>query len=83
MKTPQDGGPAFPTEGYDNPNHGYQPGCDGMTLRDWFAGMALQHAPQLLQASSINKSIENIATWSYEVADAMLAARKAPSGLEG
>lgn len=31
--SPKDGGPAFPTEGR---------GPDGMSLRDWFAGKALE-----------------------------------------
>jgi hypothetical protein len=77
MNAPLDGGPAFPTEQGHNPdgtwNQTYE---SGMTLRDWFAGMALQHIPELLHANLVNKSAENIAEWSYQIADAMLAARK-------
>ena len=43
----KDGGPAFPKPGWinlneDSENYGSISCGDGMTLRDWFAGMALQ-----------------------------------------
>lgn len=66
--SPNDGGPAFPT----------QNGCSteaGMTLRDYFAGLALGHIPALLDASDENASFENICGHAYQIADAMLAAR--------
>lgn len=46
---------------------------EGMTLRDWFAGQALSWPS--------NGSIcpEDAATFAYDYADAMLAARKALS----
>lgn len=66
-----DGGPAFPLATPEHPGGGYV----GMTLRDWFAGMALQHIPALLDAHEENKSYAIIAEWSYKVADAMLEAR--------
>lgn len=56
--------------------------CEGMTLRDWFAGQALgaiitatsngQHHP----AREGQSLIEGMAQDAYELADAMLAARK-------
>ena len=51
--------------------------CDnhGMTLRDWFAGMALQGIVPCHQGSDA-VSDKQLAGWSYELADAMLAARK-------
>lgn len=49
--------------------------CNGMSLRDWFAGMALGHIPALLDVSDENASCENIAGHAYQIADAMLAAR--------
>lgn len=55
------GGPAFPTRDYD----------PGMTLRDYFAGQAL--------ANSYSQDANNdklVAKWAYQVADAMLEARK-------
>lgn len=68
-KSINDGGPAFPVSTID----GYTQ--DGMTLRDWLAGMALQgflashHEHQPTPASA--------AKWSYNYADAMLEARAA------
>jgi hypothetical protein len=61
-----DGGPAFPNND--------QNGCAfaGMTLRDWFAGQAL--AGMLDRAYGIPVNV--IAKRSYEMADAMLAARE-------
>ena len=72
MSAPDDGGPAFPSgksekTGYENT----LPYYEGMTLRDWFAGQAL--AGMLDRAYGIKCEI--IAARSYEMADAMLAAR--------
>ncbi len=43
MSTEQinDGGPAFPVADTHYPNGQIQYGCNGMSLRDWFAGQAL------------------------------------------
>lgn len=67
-----DGGTAFPVA----------PGIgkDGMSLRDWFAGQALGHIPALLAANDLNKSVEQIADWAGQVADAMLVERKQKEG---
>ena len=70
-----DGGPAFPVadtrEGLINTSF-------GMTLRDWFAGMALQGF--LSRSDAIGMSLADaLATWAYEQADAMLKAREVPS----
>jgi len=63
------GGPAFPTY----PTH-----TPGMTLRDYFAGQALVGillgGGQMGQAAQENPSIA--ASWAYQQADAMLAARE-------
>lgn len=56
--------PAFPT---------IQDANDGMTLRDWFAGMALCG---ILADSSINATNSRIAISVYDVADEMLKARQ-------
>ena len=70
-----DGGPAFPT--------GQLNRCDiepGMSLRDWFAGMALQgmlcaNAPAMDEVS--DKNVDAVlAREAYNSADAMLAERK-------
>ena len=72
MSEPDDGGPAYPSgksekTGYENT----LPYYEGMTLRDWFAGQAL--SGMLDRAYGIKCEI--IAARSYEMADAMLAAR--------
>ena len=68
MNTPQnDGGPAFPTKGT---LHGAPYQSDGMSLRDWFAGMAIQ---ALLAG---NKKVGgDYCQKAYMVADRMLWVR--------
>jgi len=68
-----DGGPAFPI-----PAHGVN--SDGMTLRDYFAGQALQGmiASHGLAHSAWNTAAPDAnASLAYQIADAMLAARDA------
>ena len=73
-----DGGPAFPVTVPDK--YGRAP--SGMTLRDWFAGQALpvvhhhggRYGPQ---------GLKQVAEQAYEVADAMLAARKGQGDDQG
>lgn len=66
-----DGGPAFQVfrqhalGRVENDNN-------GMSLRDWFAGQALAN-PYTAHENSPDK----IGEWAYQVADAMIAARKA------
>ena len=61
-----DGGPAFPLSGPLTTSDNL-----GMTLRDYFAAKAMQSLVALDHTNNIN-----IAIWSYEIADAMLAARE-------
>ena len=86
MSEKKDGGPAFPTAGYDGPDH-TQAQTEGMTLRDWFAGQALNG---LLSAESIQmiiranrakemsledryvQALNDTVKMSIELADAML-----------
>jgi len=61
------GGPAFPRScgecGRD---------VDGMSLRDWFAGMALSN-PQTMAFNGINdEDNKSIARRAYKIADAMI-----------
>ena len=69
MSAPKDGGSAFP---------GMKPAYQlqsGMSLRDWFAGMALQGyfaAPNTPHQCRC----DYVADYVYEMADAMLAARE-------
>lgn len=100
MSRIEDGGPAFPVphEAITDENgvRGYvSEYCEvfrGMSLRDWFAGMAAaQLMPRLASdgeraigemregaaAIAINNSLLGAAKLSYALADAMLAQRKA------
>jgi hypothetical protein len=70
QKPIDDGGLAFPFD-----SQGIQP-YGGMSLRDWFAGQALGHIPELLKSMCLNPCYEMIAKHSYAIADAMIAARK-------
>lgn len=86
MSATNDGGPAFPEHRYFDSGIGAygktvtasDAGCGGMTLRDYFAAKAMAHIPALLAAKELNQSVENIAAWSYQVADALLAKRNKP-----
>ncbi len=64
--TKDDGGPAFPAQWDDKDN-------EGMTLRDWFAGQVIASVKGWHPADRRGKSSAVIA---YEIADAMLEARK-------
>lgn len=59
----KDGGPAFAGSS----------GSDGMSLRDWYAGMAMQS--YIITDVTAGDAIR--ATWSYRQADAMIAAMEA------
>lgn len=72
--TKDDGGAAFPTNGYDSPNHGWQHGQDGMSLRDYFAAAALQGL--MNGYHSHPNGVKLCSEIAYEAADAMLQARK-------
>lgn len=58
------GGPAFPFSG----EPGVEPGCSGMTLRDYFAAHAPTPAETLV--------LSDHCAYRYRYADAMLAARE-------
>jgi hypothetical protein len=66
MSDSNDGGPAFPT----------QNGCksdEGMSLRDWFAGMALS---AVISPETHMATTTATAQCCYDIADAMIEARK-------
>lgn len=72
MKAPNTGGPAFPlsvTGLMSEANH-------GMSLRDWFAGMALQG---MTARPGTVDSVSDHALRAYLFADAMIAVRKEPT----
>lgn len=70
------GGPAFPEKkrvhraGYETDE--FEP-CSGMTLRDYFAGKAMQGI--CTHQDTWGMAVEEIVLQSYAIADAMLAAR--------
>jgi len=80
-----DGGPAFPRQPVKVQEEGksyteYKGGQAGMTLRDWFAGMAL---PGLLavrdergRVAACELTPNEIAEQAYRQAGAMMAARE-------
>lgn len=79
----KDGGPAFPQN--DLSSYGMGPseiGNGGMTLRDWFAGRALNAiitdtlSPQYCEFGDGTSPSDRIAERCYAIADAMIAARK-------
>ena len=80
--TQDDGGPAFPCQPLDGQGFPCGEMMAGMSLRDLFAGMALQGVmvnAQGLGQSSVGERTEllnQVAGLLYETADAMIAARK-------
>ena len=78
---PNDGGPAFPVHGIpvDPDTYLNRP---GMALRDWFAGQiaaaSITNATGLggMSESLRKKQFVMLSELSYEIADAMLAARE-------
>jgi hypothetical protein len=75
-----DGGPAFPWTDPEITTGQPGPHC-GMTLRDWFAGQALQAMVGVATEMSLKgigpaPSPETIAYWAYCQSDAMLFARE-------
>lgn len=82
MTPTNDGGPAYPTlpehSGYsrDSSGPGY-PMSTGMSLRDWFAGMAMQQFTVAMIDGDIDDfHPQDVAHESYALADAMLAERE-------
>lgn len=87
-----DGGPAFPTRSIvghsKRSDMRYSENCPGdpifgdvggMSLRDWFAGQAMQ-AMMTQDAAAQNWTDVKVAQWSYATADAMLAEREKKGG---
>ena len=71
MSAPYDGGPAFPCQPRDPQGAPCAPMEYGMTLRDWFAGMAL---PSVYKEGVGEITEEEMASDCYRIADAMIAA---------
>jgi len=76
-----DGGPAFPAGPFGDTMHGEDgrvrhqyPATEGMSLRDYFAGKALQ---ALILSANLKDPINQFAKESYKMADAMILHRTA------
>jgi hypothetical protein len=74
--TIKDGGPAFPQHGFDTVAERFT-SQGGMTLRDYFAGLALMGVMASRNPTSPRFYPEDDAAYVYAVADAMLKAREA------
>lgn len=74
MSTTNDGGPAFPQHGWTSSPEVLErmKNQGGMTLRDWFAGQALNG---MLSDPNLSAEPEEFADYAYRHADAMLKAR--------
>lgn len=73
-----DGGPAFPRPIGGDISSDFNDSQQGMTLRDWFAGMAMQGLCTSMVLSPEKETPEMdklLAKEAYSVADAMLKAR--------
>ena len=72
MTTRNDGGPAFPrpSSNFNRISLGYEAAQDGMTLRDWFAGIVL---PNMVNQFPGNDQMA--VAEAYRIANAMLAER--------
>ena len=79
MNDIQDGGPAFPVADSHHANGMVQYGCNGMSLRDWFAGQAL--AGMLTRNNHYTPIATEVAE-VYMYADAMLKQRIATTTKE-
>lgn len=66
-----DGGTAFPHTHTSSLRVSWQ---TGMSLRDWFAGMAMQGLASNPEVS--NSNLVSLANESFDMADAMIEARK-------
>lgn len=83
-----DGGPAFPqfeeAEFFDDDLGKYKTKIlptGGMSLRDWFAGQALNG--YMSHFGFVRSTSTDLALTSYAIANAMLEARKRPADSQG
>ena len=76
MNTIETGGPAFPLQSI-GPD--FAPGYAGMSLRDYFAAKAMQGLLAQSCGTALGSDPIHGAQYAYQMADAMLAARKEKS----
>jgi len=79
--TIKDGGPAFPLSTVD-PFDRSVTTCDGMALRDYFAGLAMQGLLAQSGGTARPSDVGLGAEYAYAMADAMLKAREAETQQE-
>lgn len=82
MEKGKDGGPAFPAVAtYEDGLKSYCNEIHGMSLRDWFAGMALQghlSNPKTTEHPSFDR--DGLANECFQMADALLKSRDQEGG---
>ena len=76
MNTIETGGPAFPLQSI-GPD--FAPGYAGMSLRDYFAAKAMQGLLAQSCGTALGSDPIHGAQYAYQMADAMIAARKEKS----
>ena len=76
-KNIDDGGPAFARDSHMDKQIGLYVQQQGMSLRDYFAAAALQGLIASRGSLSTRFLAEDDASYVYEIADAMIKARKA------
>ena len=69
------GGPAFPVNTANIPNAGACFAAEGVTVRDYFAAMAMQAYLGSYENGHLTCPVDVIAADAYDAADAMLAER--------
>ena len=81
----KDGGPAFPRTGYAHPNANLEiceradlvtAPADGMTLRDYFAGQAIEGIISRGLCQTSDFLIQDAVKLAYALANAMIASRE-------
>ena len=75
MNNTNTGGPAFPTGIITDANGVIVGGSNGMTLRDYFAAMAMQGLIGLIDSGKEHQ-VQVIPKTAYDIADVMLAERE-------
>ena len=76
METTNNGGPAFAAGAYEHNSGGCLAWQDGMSLRDYFAAKAMQGLLAQSCGTAFGSDPIHGAQYAYQMADAMLAARK-------
>ena len=73
MAIDRSGGPAFPQLGWEETGGGVFKGQEGLTIRDWFAGMALAG---FCANPEVHGTAKDLALPAYVQADAMIKERE-------